>query len=185
MGGRALELKTSQAQTKYQPETPPLLNSSGKGQGPQRAMLGVTSCGEQSLSKANAGGGGGAPPASVGDWFSAQAEMEWGGGLLRTLPLLAALFPVLFTKSVCEQSPGLLQGLKSPALRWGVGGACRSPSSAAAQGAEPAPVTWEVCPSPRTLILGRTLRSWVTQSLPTLSPTPTSRPGNTHLLLSL
>ena len=148
-------------------------------------MLGVTSCGEQSLSKANAGGGGGAPPASVRASFSAQAEMERGGGLLRTLPLLPALLPVLFTKSVCEHSPGLLQRLKSPALRWGVGGACRSLSSAGAQGEEPTSVTWEVCSSPGTLILGCTLRSWVTQSLPTLSPTPTSQPGNTHLLLSL
>ena len=101
------------------------------------------------------------------------------------LPLLPALLPVLFTKSVCEQSPGLLQRLKSPALRWGVGGACRSLSSAGAQGQEPTSVTWEVCSSPGTLILGCTLRSWVTQSLPTLSPTPTTQPGNTHLLLSL
>lgn len=91
------------------------------------------------------------------------------------LPLLPALLPVLFTKSVCGQSPGLLQGLKRPAPPWGMGGACGSLSSAGAQGEESTSVTWEACSSPRTLILGCTLRSWVTQSLHTVPTPPPSR----------
>ena len=89
-------------------------------------MLRVTSCGEQSPSKANAGEGGGAPAASVRASSSAQAETQRGGGLLRTLRLLPALLSdihkVLSTKSVCEQSPGLLQGLRAQLCPggWGV-----------------------------------------------------------------
>ena len=90
-------------------------------------MLRVTSCGEQSLSKANAGEGGGALAASVRASSSAQAEMQWGGGLLRTLPLLPALLSVIFTKCYSQSQSasralGFSRGSEpSSALGWGEG----------------------------------------------------------------
>ena len=44
---------------------------------------------------------------------SVQAEMDGGGGLLRTLPLLSVLLTVIFTESARGQSPGLLRVLRA------------------------------------------------------------------------